>query len=217
MIEIVPPEQNYLGKSYSEWASEWWKWVCGIRPDDRHPLNVADDTEDIATGEGLVHFLAGTFGHFGRAIRRKCMIPAGAAIYFPVVNMICSQQEGDDRIVEGPTPESRLLKVARGNMDGLIPIQAKVDGVSIPDLWNYRVESSAFDLHLEDDNILRDKQHPDVRGDGLAVTTGYYILLKPLSIGKHEIYIRATGKPSPDHGTFDIEVTYIIEVTPEAK
>ena len=214
MAQAVPPEENYLGKPYSDWAAEWWVWICGISPRD-HPTRVRDTAQETDTGDGPVRFLAGTFGEFEEGVHRKCTIPAGKAIFVPVVTVISSVAEGDDARGRGPTTESRLLNVARSNMDKVTSIQVKVDGVEIPDIWNYRIESRAFELNLGAQNILRDDHHPNVRsGPSQAVTDGYYVLLKPLPPGKHEIYIQARGIP-PEHPDkpYKSEVTYIVEVT----
>jgi hypothetical protein len=72
----VDPEQG------RRLAARWWKWAFSAPP-DRSP--VRDRTGEFA-GWGQpwdVWFLAGTYG--GHVVRR-CRIPAGRPIFFPVLN-----------------------------------------------------------------------------------------------------------------------------------
>ncbi len=72
----VDPEQG--GKL----AARWWKWALSA-PAERSP--VADRTGQFANWRqpSDVWFLAGTYG--GRVVRR-CQIPAGKPVFFPVFN-----------------------------------------------------------------------------------------------------------------------------------
>ncbi|MGW4380642.1 hypothetical protein [Kitasatospora sp. NPDC004531] len=65
-----------------ELAARWWKWALSA-PQERSP--VADTTGEFADWQQPedVRFLAGTYG--GRVVRR-CRIPAGRPLFFPVIN-----------------------------------------------------------------------------------------------------------------------------------
>jgi hypothetical protein len=210
MAEVIPLQENYGGRSYSSLASDWWLWICGIPPDDRHPLNAEGETQ---TGEGEVRFLAGTFGGFGTPIQRNCKIPPGKAIFFPAVNVICCTQEQDQEEGEGNTTEEKLLNAADKDMDKVTSMEVRINGRQVPNLENYRVKSRPFDLLLRGENILASHGHPEATGPGKAVTVGYYLLLRPLPPGTYEIYIKATGEPTHGPDPFDSEVTYTVEVT----
>ncbi|MEU9032766.1 hypothetical protein AB0D46_35725 [Streptomyces sp. NPDC048383] len=63
-------------------AARWWKWALSA-PEDRSP--VSDTTGAYADWRqpADLWFLAGTFG--GRVVRR-CTVPAGCRLFFPVLN-----------------------------------------------------------------------------------------------------------------------------------
>ncbi|MFF0296090.1 hypothetical protein ACFYST_20355 [Kitasatospora sp. NPDC004614] len=65
-------------------AARWWKWALSA-PEESSP--VADRTGEFAGWQqpSDVWFLAGTYG--GRVVRR-CQIPAGKPLFFPVLNTI---------------------------------------------------------------------------------------------------------------------------------
>ncbi|MEV5243071.1 hypothetical protein AB0K89_28745 [Streptomyces cinnamoneus] len=63
-------------------AARWWQWALSA-PDDESP--VRDKTGEFAGWDQPddLWFLAGTYG--GRVVRR-CAIPAGRPVFFPVFN-----------------------------------------------------------------------------------------------------------------------------------
>ncbi|GAA3377792.1 hypothetical protein GCM10020367_54880 [Streptomyces sannanensis] len=65
-----------------ELAARWWQWALSA-PWERSP--VRDETGEFADWQQPddVWFLAGTYG--GRVVRR-CSIPTGRPVFFPVVN-----------------------------------------------------------------------------------------------------------------------------------
>ena len=78
-----------------------------------------------------------------------------------------------------------------------------MDGVEISELYKYRIKFGPFDLLLPTNNIWG--LDPGVTR---AVSDGYWVFLKPLSIGDHQLYL---------HGIephFETEVTYYLTVTP---
>src|SRR6185436_2277754 len=79
---IYNPQATVFGKRYSDWAGAWWQWVYAV-PGTHHPL--LDTTgEHCALGQsGEVFYLGGTFG--GDATRR-CRVPKGKALFFPLIN-----------------------------------------------------------------------------------------------------------------------------------
>src|SRR5215217_1573019 len=83
--DILPPNENFRGKSYGEWAAEWWNWLLSEKP-------------DIYSQEDPVLFLRGAFDYKARADGKrnpssthndrtgdkKIEIFEGTAIFFPV-------------------------------------------------------------------------------------------------------------------------------------
>jgi hypothetical protein len=194
---VYPVDSTIYGKTYGEWSEEWWKWALSI-PASSNPL--LDKTGKFcAEGQsGDVWFLAGTWGETG--VKRKCEVPAGKGIFFPIINAECSRIEGN-----GET-EEEFRSCARSLIDNVTVKEVKVDGKPLKNLDNYRVGSGLFSFKLPKNNLLR--LHP---GSSLAVSDGYWIMMEPLSPGKHKIYIY--GKAVfQDGSTFETEVTYDLSV-----
>jgi hypothetical protein len=206
---VLPPQSHPFGKTYGEWEAAWWQWAFSL-PADHNPLT---NTAPVIAGQtGNVWFLAGTFVtepemngvNLGRVTRDET-IPAGKALFFPLVNGEASTAEGN-----GST-EAELRAVAKGFADATVPssLFVQIDGRSLQGLASYRAQSPLFTYGpLPDNNIL-----------GLpagtisqSVADGYHVMLTPLSVGQHTLHFGGTSE-SPGF-TFIEDITYHITVAP---
>ena len=136
--------------------------------------------EKCANGQsGPVWILAGTAGG---NVERKCEIPQGKAILFPVLN-------GDCDVITNPTfkTEEDLKKCAWAWHH--ISVDASIDGQKIPDLDKYFVYSPMYNFTPAENNDL--SLPPGTKDQ--AISAGYYIMLKPLPVGEHEIHFRGAN------------------------
>jgi len=81
---IAPPQSSPYGQTYGEWSGAWWRWAYSFPAgEDQNP--VQDPTGALAgLGQsGPVWFLAGSFG---QTITRTATVPAGKALFFPIIN-----------------------------------------------------------------------------------------------------------------------------------
>jgi hypothetical protein len=177
--EVFSPGSKPHGKSYGEWSEEWWKWLQGI-PKDRNPA--ADTTGAFCdvnqNATGPVWFLAGTFGS---KEERSCIIPFGKSILISPIEIICSFAD-----TPGTKTEEDLKKCAKEDQDKVNFVRVTVDGVDIPNMREYRIQSSMFNLSLPENNVVGVPAQ-----ETTGVSDGYFVMLKPLSRGEHEI--RSTG------------------------
>ena len=176
------PNGTWYGNTYAEWSMEWWKWASSLRADATHPL-IDDHKVKCDLGQdGDVWFLGGTYAESGVA-DRECDVPAGKALFFPIVNVLCSEFTGDDpatllECAENPTvpPDFEFQ---------MNPLSATIDGKNVNSLKKYYALS-------EETFALGPLPNPNLFGaapgsQGLGATSGYYLLLAPLSAGEHEI------------------------------
>jgi len=211
---VLPPQSLSFGKTYGGWSNAWWQWALSI-PASVNPLF---DTTGANCGEGQsgpVWFLAGTTG--GPPVTRSCTVPAGKALFFPIVNFV-----NNNLGIPGSTvcpPTTFTVDQLHQQLDGLIKsvttLEAQVDTVSIQDIQSYRAgtDNSTFSITLPSDNFFS-----KITGGACPipagtyeeqVSDGYYLMLAPLKPGTHTIhFIGATSPPSP----FTTEVTYNLTV-----
>ena len=200
---VLPVDSTPFGKTYGEWSEEWWKWIFLI-PSSSNPLY--DKTgEFCAEGQsGNVWFLAGSW--IGTE-ELTCKVPAGKAIFFPIINVECSTIEG-----YGGT-EEELRYSANDIMNHVTVTKVTVDGKPLQNLKDYQRESDLFVFKLPENNVLGLPA-----GSSPAVSDGYWIMLAPLSAGKHTIYIYGKAENVfPDGSDFVTEMTYNLDVQPKSQ
>jgi hypothetical protein len=189
--KVIPPEQNYEGLNYGEWAAKWWQWFFSIPYDGgSHPLFDTSGLNADIGQSGNVWFLGGlSWPNDGTAppvgpVTRNITVPAGTALFFPIVN-----SENNDKEAPGLT-----LQELWGTQNWLYPLKnnnmyATVDGKKVTNLTDYLTVSPVFGITLPDDNVLSAWGIPDCLSGYVYpdVAAGYFLMLKPLPIGSHTI------------------------------
>jgi hypothetical protein len=209
---VIPPGAEPYGESYGEWNSAWVRWVLSIPINDSshpevHPLLDPTGASCSARQSGHVWFLAGSL--IGPVTRNNCTIPAGKALFFPIVNAWC-----DSSPVSCGSTYDQLLAAIKPAIDGATNLQVAVDGRTIRDIPRYRATTprpNPFYFNLPDHNLYQYFGNPDaVAGRYYGVADGYYLMLAPLNVGTHTIHLHGDlpgGGPSQD-------VTYNLRVVP---
>jgi hypothetical protein len=221
---IVSPDDNYRGLSYSEWAAEWFRWAYSL-PTAHHPLS---DTADCSAGQtDDVWFIDGpnpgvTFPVDGR----DCSIPQGTALFLLLKgsswdNEACST-DPIPVIKKTNLTESELRALAQDELlNGYGLRKIVIDGVEVKGLpaacdaanpascqSPFRVKTPVFTYTIPSlDSLL-------ITFDGIcynnpnhgrpytvtgAVGEGFYVMVKPLPVGKHTIRfgkLDSTGTPT---------------------
>jgi hypothetical protein len=214
-----------FGKTWEKWAAMWCNWLLSIPKKKNPALDETGKYCSMNQNNENVWFLTGTFGNIG-PVKRKCTIPAGKAIFLPILEKEDSFREDRDL-----KTEEELKKRSRDATNRLIHMEAAIDGEKIDRLENYRVQSEVFDLTFPEDNVY------DIRpGLTRSVCDGYWLFIKPLQAGKHYVYFK--GETSLDEAftltqlksnevynpiwqhineksTFKLEVSYELTITSE--
>ena len=209
----LPPHSTAFGKTYNEWAVSWWQYVVSI-PQAVNPLFDPTGAGCGVAQSGSVFFLVGAAGS-GTVTRDQCVVPAGKALFFPLVNAFDAHVPGDGL----DTPDlvwKDLLSYGWGSFSNF---HASVDGVPVSDLdpssTPYRACAapipgcaSAFSVQLPAGNYF------GVTPGAYAPTVedGYYLLLAPLSAGPHTINFGGAGYFG---GPFTQDITYHLVVAPQ--
>ncbi len=205
-------DENPFGKSWETWVELWWQW-CYSFPFESSPVT---DPSGQYSKEGQVHdsvwFLAGTFG--GKA-ERSCTIPRDTSIFFPIITDIISFHT-DPHL----KTMSELDAYSKADIDHTQFLSVKLDGHEILNLFAYRVHSRLFPIDIPD------KKNEAIRVKTEAISDGYWLFLKPLSRGIHELqfigqklefdkirnYNDVTEENIKNSKKFRVEVEYHLEV-----
>jgi hypothetical protein len=193
-IQVFSPYSNPYGVSYPEWTARWWKWILSF-PIESSPAKDESGDNCSLDQHAPVWFLAGTLG--GVASRR-CVVPEGLAILFPVLN------HGGTLADEPGKSEEELVVFTRTEMDIISDLEVVIDGVKLDDLKDYRVCSPVFDVVLPKNSLFGGRAGP-TRG----VSDGYWVFLMPLSKGNHTVH--SIGSCSAGRVTIGVECKITIQ------
>ena len=198
---IAPIQSHPDGKTYGQWAANWWQWASQT-PMSINPLL---DKGDCSVGQkGHVWFLGGTLPSDTRkSVVRNCTVPTGTKLFFPLINAFSGAFLNDP-------PEMRTEEYLRAQVAYIKEptlLEAEIDGVRVKNPTQYLEKSPLFDVKLPTDNIygVDESAVPQLLLSP-SVDQGYYLFLQPLPPGRHTIKWKAKIGSSEQNITYNIEV-----------
>jgi hypothetical protein len=220
-LDIVPPNENFRGRSYGEWASQWLKKILSSNPDSYSkddPIIFLRTNVDYSPVEGRENgYRENTTTHYDRTGDKGIEIYERTAVFFPVVeaNFLigCKNPEDKKKVLR---TEEELRYYARKDIDSgweigsFIKIGNENAQPIVNNLKDYRAESQLFKILVSDKSPLKDKWEEELKaGTFDAVTDGYWILISELqaSVEPYHIYFEAkNGTYYHYSATYDIFV-----------
>lgn len=206
---VMPVTSKQNGVSYGEWSGRHWQWLFSM-PGDEHPL--ADTAPAETNQSGTVWFLGGTFtftnveGVVVGTANRTITVPKGTSLFFPILDGEASDIEGN-----GET-EAELRAAAQSLADLIDPdnLFLDIDGKPVTNLDKYRVQSPLFTIApLPEGNVLL----VPAGTTGIAVSDGYFVMLKPMSVGTHTLHFGGFVDLSSIGGPlFMLDISYEVTV-----
>jgi hypothetical protein len=206
---VFPANSSPHGRDYAEWSAEFWRWSME-HPLAGHPAT-DDPSYDVTSQQsGKVWFLA-TPVDFGTATptprTRNITIRPGTALFVGTLT-------GEMSSLEGVPLEQDQRDIANFQADRIVGLTATLDGQPI-DIEDYRFESPQLDFTAPDPWQFS----PAPSGAGTAVGDGYYLFLKPMSVGQHVLHYTGgfhfeAGIFGPEPFDITADMTYVITVAP---
>lgn len=182
-VNIFPPGSTPYGLAYPEHIENYWKWALGI-PAKENPIN--DQTgEACATGQSntnsSVFYL--TFNN-GGVSERVCKMPAGKALFIPVM-----QVEISDKDIPGAKPEDLKAETKR-DQDSVNSLYLQINDkvYNYEDLIKYRTATDIFDVDYADNGIFGIVEG----GPTKAHADGFYIITEPLQKGNYTVHYKSS-------------------------
>jgi hypothetical protein len=178
---VFPHQAHMYGKSYPEWAAEWWKWNLHFDC-DHVPLRDIDGSRENQNQSGSVFFLAGRRGH-----TLNVTVFADVSLFFPLISFETEYPCSDNGEPNpGETVEHFLTRLTQVSTDAMDQLSLTIDGVPIGNIADYKFISPMFNIAANSDlancfdGCISGTSQPFVAG-------GYFFMLKPLSAGPHVI------------------------------
>jgi hypothetical protein len=213
---VIPPSELPYGLSYQEWSAKWWQFFYGQSANNLQPLGSPGICEGPAA---RVLFLNGAPASATET--NHATIFADTSLFFPIVavaadNTACPLTDFTTNSAEVLAAEA----VAGWNVEAS-RTTCTIDGVAVPGLENptnsiYNVVSTPFSYTTaEKDNIVAVSEGEPCLPGGLTVypaaADGVYLMLAPLSPGKHRIHLVGVLGPLSSPYTA-LDITYDITV-----
>ena len=188
-------------------AAEWGQWAFSI-PAPANPVLDTTGEQCMVGQRGPIWFLAGAF--LGGSATRSCSVPAGEALFFPIINAPNISIPKDVCGSTGIETAKELRADIKPFIDAAQNIEVTVDGRPIKKAMLRRVQSEVFYITLPADNVFLSLGFTPCPAAvySPAVDDGYYASVGPLSLGPHTIHFQAQS------GGFIEDVTYNLTVVP---
>jgi hypothetical protein len=201
---VVPPGARFRGKTYGQWAAAFWKWALEF-PLDGHPFTTC--MRDFAIGQtGKVWFWSAPDSCPGPIPAR---LPAGTALFLTIRDVETSSLEAPP--FHGDT-EARQRANSRWWADHIVGVFCIIDGVPVRHLHAYRFSTPHIHFTAPAAWIFG-----NTGGPSTSVGDGYYVMVEPLSEGRHTIHYGGTfhfdaGEISPEQVDFVKDITIDLRV-----
>ena len=202
---VFPPSAYPYGESYTNWTVRWMKQFLTYDCSQNPFLN---QQNSLFHKDGPVWFLAGLQKE-GESVNVK--VPCGKAILFPLANHLnvlspCPDQ--DFASVFGKRLENTLQEGTLDALSGVRQLSVEIDGLPVRNPSAYYFASRLFTFTGNPELAIC--FNPCITGSPQhAVTSGFYMMLRPLPKGKHTLHYHAEVPELNviQDGTYYIEVT----------
>ena len=194
---VAPVQSSPHGATYAQWSARWWQWAFSTPATPEGPFGEGAVDCGQQQPNRKVWFLTGPHNTSGM-VERTCTIPPGTALFFPLLNVECSDQEPAPFF--GATAAERQVCVQQ-NLFQIANLSATVDGQPVEDLGSYIVISPDFAFVAAEGNPT------GVTMSGNSTSRGAFLMLNPLPRGEHTISFSGTFPEFPFTATTTYHIT----------
>jgi hypothetical protein len=183
---VLPAGSIVGGRTIGQWTADWWSWALSF-PVEMSPL--LDDTGEfgpLGNVGGPVFFVV-TSG--GGKVSRQYKVPAGQYLLVPIYTYVWTYDDTCHRA-------ACARQIADEFVLGVTKMSVRIDGKPVGNLFShYERAPSVFRVTVPDDGLYG----PGEGGTFPAVSSGYWLMLRPLNPGRHHVWVDALG-PAADPG-----------------
>jgi hypothetical protein len=204
-IKLADPSGVHEGRSYGEWAGQWWNWLYSS-PASTNPA--LDTTGEFANENQTldVFMLAGSFGSIES---RSFTIPADMPVFFPITT---TQADNCGVPVDMQLTDEELQAYANDSVAAVTELNLEIDSetfASSPDDFSaYLVAATEMSYVVPADDSLYDLQGSDFEGEcSPSFTAGYFVMIEGLPAGEHALHFSALTPGATPAEDFAIDVT----------
>ncbi len=172
----IPSDTAVDSAGQARWSERWWQWVARFDAADVPYLDPDGRRCAQHQEQGAVWFLAGTDGNFDAV--RSCKVPADRHLFVPLINWVVTAGPPGDAAWSCEQKRAQAARFAEHVISGLVLL----DGRPVGEFKRMRVASQ--DCFSGPGGVS-------------GASDGYWLMLKPLPPGKHQLAIAATFREGP--------------------
>ena len=198
--QVLEPASLPYGLSYAEWSAKWWQFFYGQSTVNMQPLGSPGICEGPASH---VLFLNGA--PTSTTETKQATIFADTSLFLAILAFTADNTACPITDFTTNSPNILASEAVSGWTSAATLTTCTIDGVAVPGLENptstiYNVVSVPFSYTTaEKDNIVAVSEGEPCLPGGLtvypAVADGVYLMLAPLSPGKHKIHFVGEAGP----------------------
>jgi hypothetical protein len=205
-IQPLAADGTAYGMTLTDWSVAFCQWLLSI-PQSTNP-DFRFDKAGVRPGVGQhapVWFVPGF--EPGSSGTRTMTVPDGQSVL--VAPMLTVNSVGppgsytDDEVRAG---------LDTGFLDRIGVLEVSLDGVPIPDVKRYRLQTPIFTITLAPGNLFGVPVTAAKDGRAVAAGDGYWLLLPPLPVGTHPLVIHVEGVTTETSAPFKSEWTVNLRV-----
>jgi hypothetical protein len=198
-VPSFPAEAHPFGRSMADWGERWWQWIYHL-PAAQNPL-VSPDADCTVGQSGPVFFIPTVADPGGAAsVDRSCTVPEGKALLVTpgaTLNDFPCPFPGFE-----PPPGVPLYDFLKDGIASIVnsvtTIEIIIDGTAVPVPFAHRTQSPHL-FEVDGDPSLQSVLDPCVTGTPQpAFSDGYFVMLRPLGSGPHELVVHAIDTRGTD-------------------
>lgn len=175
-IAVLSKNSTLENVSLGDWGGKWWQWALQFDEIDS-PVSDLIGGNCFNGQVGNVWFLAGSYST--NPIVRKCEIPKGKTLFFPIINSIYLSTK------EHPVTCQDAITYAKQMMQPPSNLYLKINNKVIADPSVHREASTncfdPYELFAKVNNLKK------IPPGFPAASDGYWIAIKPLPTGKYTL------------------------------
>jgi hypothetical protein len=198
-IQFYAADSSPFGLTYGQWTVNWWRWFLSTPKSMNLVVDESGKFASVNQPSEHVWFLAGKVGNQSKSVPKCfCKIPASRSILFPVINCEVNPLECPEL-----TTDHDLIEHVKADENTIILKECIVDGKLVP-VQRVKSDPDVFEIEINKDNAY------GVEGGGItsAAADGYWVFLRPLTIGKHNIFFRG----SCENGKLNSGANYHLQI-----
>jgi hypothetical protein len=208
---LVHQDDAATRKLYEKKAKAWTRWALE-QPWSNGPINDTDGSACASEQQGNTWFLAGTAGG---AVERECTIPAGKAMFFPLVNYWLSPSAATYEMYPEQEWVDYAIELFTEQRAATCALTLRIDGEDLlPDLETMDEELyveilEPFTVELGADSWS--SPYGGLPGPRETFINGHWALIEPLPPGDYTLELGGELCYPDDEG-FSTAVTYTLHV-----